>query len=292
MKKLHVSACLVLALGAAACVNTPDSVLGKARPIAAAGVTFRPSEAAYQSGVNAINDRDYDKALQQLQLAKLADPSDSRVLNALGVLYDKLGRFDVSRRYYLEALEIDPRSEAVAHNLAYSAELTRLASLSPAPALSAEIMPAQPVELAQAAPVVAPTAAAVITAPAKTPAKSSKPVAAALTGDATTPPQPTRERLTILDATGSTAGASVRQALIARKWVAAPRNFRAAPVERKSTIHYDPRQEKLALALASTLPRQPLMVADYKIVGVQLTVGQDARNWQFAVPKGQYAALN
>lgn len=50
-----------------------------------------------------------------------AEGSDKvRALNAMGAAYDKLGRFDLSDRYYKAALELEPRSIAVLNNFGYS----------------------------------------------------------------------------------------------------------------------------------------------------------------------------
>lgn len=43
-----------------------------------------------------------------------------RALNAVAAAYDKLGRFDLSDRYYKSALELEPRSVAVLNNFGYS----------------------------------------------------------------------------------------------------------------------------------------------------------------------------
>jgi len=74
----------------------------------------------YAESVRAIEDRDYGEALDILQLAKDAKPDDARVLTALGVVYDKLGRFDLSSRYYDLAEKADPGSKIVAENRRYS----------------------------------------------------------------------------------------------------------------------------------------------------------------------------
>ena len=117
----------------------------------------------YQDAVNAIDRRDYATALDYLQAARAKDPKNVRVLNAFGVVYDKLGRFDLSARYYAEASALDPGSTTIARNIAYSRMLQGLmgpqvaTSELPAPqpvrtvALSA--MPAE----AGAPPLAAPT---------------------------------------------------------------------------------------------------------------------------------------
>lgn len=74
----------------------------------------------YARAVSAIEERDYGTALDVLQLAKDAKPDDPRVLTAMGVVYDKLGRFDLSSRYYDLAEKADPGSKVVAINRRYS----------------------------------------------------------------------------------------------------------------------------------------------------------------------------
>jgi hypothetical protein len=142
----------------------------------------------YGDAVAAINRRDYARALDLLQTARAHAPQDARVLNAFGVVYDKLGRFDLSQRYYAEAQTADPASRIVAENLAYSkalqggtaavalAEVADPVTAAPppriepaAPALAATPAPQdRPViMLAQAEPVASPiSAAATATAPA------------------------------------------------------------------------------------------------------------------------------
>ncbi|GGL33792.1 tetratricopeptide repeat protein [Caulobacter rhizosphaerae] len=78
----------------------------------------------YARAADAIRVRDYALALELLQVAAARAPADVRVLNAQAVIYDKLGRFDLSARYYARALAVDPGSSIVAHNIAYSARLS------------------------------------------------------------------------------------------------------------------------------------------------------------------------
>jgi hypothetical protein len=85
-------------------------------------------ESEYQSAARAIKQRDYGLALDLLQDARIREPNDVRVVNAFGVVYDKLGRFDLSARYYADAAKIDPSSAIVRNNLAYSRKLQGLAA--------------------------------------------------------------------------------------------------------------------------------------------------------------------
>jgi hypothetical protein len=80
----------------------------------------------YAGAVHAIETRDYARALDFLQTARDIAPDDVRVINAFGVIYDKLGRFDLSRRYYAQAKTLDPASKVVANNIAYSDRLQGL----------------------------------------------------------------------------------------------------------------------------------------------------------------------
>ena len=100
----------------------------------------------YQDAVQAVGQRDYARALDLLQAARARQPDDARVWNAFGVVYDKLGRFDLSPRYYAKAAALDPGSPIVANNQSYS----RLMQGKAAPPSTA---------LAQARPVPRPSAA-------------------------------------------------------------------------------------------------------------------------------------
>ena len=110
---------------AAASLTSCVSMLGgqpvKVRPVESmSGLMAAQSDPLYEGAVTAINARDYARALDYLQQAKAGDPKDVKVLNALGVVYDKLGRFDLSARYYGQAQAVDPNSRIVAANLEYS----------------------------------------------------------------------------------------------------------------------------------------------------------------------------
>jgi hypothetical protein len=123
-----------LLLGATSCaplLDRPNPV--EIRPVetpSADGISA--DESAYRSAARAIDDRDYALALENLQAAREREPLDVRVLNAFGVVYDKLGRFDLSARYYSEAKAIDPRSTIVVANIAYSRALQGLSKGEPA----------------------------------------------------------------------------------------------------------------------------------------------------------------
>ncbi|HEY1929702.1 MAG TPA: tetratricopeptide repeat protein [Caulobacteraceae bacterium] len=114
-------------------------------PLAAPGALYRPDEGLYRDAASAINQRDYGLALDLLQAARDRDPNDPRVFNALGVVYDKLGRFDLAEDFYAQAEALDPGSPILANNRAYS---RLLQGKSAAPALASGGPPRQaaPVE--------------------------------------------------------------------------------------------------------------------------------------------------
>ena len=128
---------LTFVIGAVACTpmlsNPPDIDV---RPVATQTNPDAPSDLGYyQNAVDAIGKRDYGLALNFLQAARAKEPNSARVLNAFGVVYDKLGRFDLSARYYEMARAADPQSTIVANNLAYSHVLQQL--------VNGDITPAQ-----------------------------------------------------------------------------------------------------------------------------------------------------
>jgi hypothetical protein len=55
-------------------------------------------------------------------------PKDTAALNGLAACYDRMGRFELSRRYYEEALAVDPSSPTTRHNFALSLKMQGLES--------------------------------------------------------------------------------------------------------------------------------------------------------------------
>jgi tetratricopeptide (TPR) repeat protein len=135
-----------LLLGAAACAplfDRPKPV--EIRPVETPSADGTAADDdAYRSATTAIDNRDYAVALEHLQAARKRQPRDVRVLNAFGVIYDKLGRFDLSARYYAQAGAIDPRSTIVLGNIAYSRALQGLANHEPTTNALADAIPLRP----------------------------------------------------------------------------------------------------------------------------------------------------
>ena len=120
-----------LLLGVAGCEHLPSFLawikpaprMVKITPIPANLAPVAPNAAEdrlYAHAVKSVGARDYGAALDVLKMAQEARPADARVLNAMGVIYDKLGRFDLSARYYDLAERADPGSMVVAINRRYS----------------------------------------------------------------------------------------------------------------------------------------------------------------------------
>jgi len=206
----------------------------------------------YVEAKAAIEGRDYAKALELLQVAKQNRPSDGRILNALGVVYDKLGRFDLSRRYYEQALAVQPNSPAVLANMQYSAKLQ---------AYSVQLKDQQPVAVA----AVQPAPAFRIVTPSSTIRLAEGPTTL---GSA----------IRIIDASGEMALAKgVQRQLAAKGWsVEAAQPRRVASTS--SVIVFKAENQRVAEALAHTLPfSAELRACDAGCSGVSLIVGANAR---------------
>lgn len=91
------SAALCLALVAA-------SAMVRANDTSDAG----PASSEYALAKQAMDDGDYEIAIDKLTKLHDANPDDADVLNLLGYGYRRVGDFAQSRGYYLQALAIDP----------------------------------------------------------------------------------------------------------------------------------------------------------------------------------------
>jgi tetratricopeptide (TPR) repeat protein len=242
-------------------------------PKAAAWVDFKSVQSAetgrftredgyYASAVAAIARRDYATALDLLQAARAAKPDDVRVLNAFGVVYDKLGRFDLSARYYEQAERLDPGSPILARNITYSASLqTKVAAplllaQAPAPAQVAPVMRARPavVKLALAPPTIM--------------AKMS--------------PGQTGRPLEVADLSGQAGGAqATRAALLRLGWSVGEVVADSGGRQAKTTIIYNERNALVAQALQRTLPGPASLKPCADCAGVRLALGADAVRWSW-----------
>jgi tetratricopeptide (TPR) repeat protein len=75
---------------------------------------------AYQDGRALLAMGDTAGAIAAFRAALVASPQSIDALNGLGVAYDRIGRYDLSRSWYDTALAIDPTAVLVLNNLGYS----------------------------------------------------------------------------------------------------------------------------------------------------------------------------
>jgi Tfp pilus assembly protein PilF len=124
--------CLCLALLLAGCSSGGRLDV---RPVTAlSGVPIAPAPAdPYARGKDHLRAGELGLAMEQFRLALARGGRTVEVLNALAITYDELGRFDLSRSYYEEALARDPGSMPTLNNFGRS--LLRQGMLEPAVAL-------------------------------------------------------------------------------------------------------------------------------------------------------------
>ncbi len=79
-----------------------------------------PAEDAYAAGKKHYKKALYGLALKNFRAALSHKPKSVETLNAVAATYDRLGRFDLSRRYYARALALDPESPQTLNNIGYS----------------------------------------------------------------------------------------------------------------------------------------------------------------------------
>lgn len=227
--------------------------------------TPAPSDRLYRQARTRIEQRDYAGALDLLQLARSQAPQDARILNAMGVVYDKIGRLDLSARYYEQALASDPGSSVVLANMSYSTRITQqLAVVRAGATLPAEPAPAAaPVQVAAAAGGLQRNAAGALVLQASAPVQ----VASLQVG----------RPVMLVDASGGgERQASVRAYLASAGWSVAPGAAPAGP-QAPSTIRYPQQHRALAEALARTLPfKVALTDCAAGCAGLELVIGKDA----------------
>lgn len=255
---------LVLLIGLPGCAGLPHMPHWvKVEPVHRGGEQLMATEDSYYAAAaGAIGRRDYAQALDLLQAARARNPQDVKVLNAFGVVYDKLGRFDLSARYYAQARALDSSSPILAANIAYSAALQQRAE-TPTPA-----EPAQTTVAGMDAAQSPPSAQVIRLGFASAPAPQVLPLLAGHT-------------LAIANASGRADGAEPARVQLARLgWSAPKTGVREVAPQARTTIVYAERHAQQARALARTLPYgiQLIACAD-GCAGVSLSLGADSLGW-------------
>lgn len=77
-------------------------------------------EREFEQGKESLGSGYLGLALQQFRSALGMNPQSVRVLNAVAVAYDRLGRYDLAELYYDRALALEPESAATLNNVGYS----------------------------------------------------------------------------------------------------------------------------------------------------------------------------
>ena len=274
-KRLVLAAALAASLGGCASFHHFAQWV-RIKPVAPASLGARPSnrvDSYYASAKAAIARRDYADALELLQAAREQKADDFRVLNAFGVVYDKLGRFDLSERYYAQAKTLDPASAILVNNIAYSKALRLGAALSP--------LDAAPIQLARAdtdqvASPIEPARPSVIRLGFARPSATNL----ALAG----------KPLEVANASGRKDGAvPVVRALVRLGWTTPNVSVAAARREARSTIQYPTSGLTVANALARTLPAGVQLVDCGACDGLRLVLGADSGAWPIVARAGHDA---
>jgi len=267
------------AVGLSSCAMLPKVArwvdLRPAQTVQAAAAPASRVDALYDQAVAALRLRDYGLALDVLQVAQEADPHDARVLNALGVAYDKLGRFDLSGRYYAAAANADPGSQIVAGNQRYSQALrTKNLDLHQFAAIAAPPSEVSSPATATSMSPAGPRPRTLIAQPSATPVRLAS--GALLIG-------PT---LRIEDASGKARrGEAVRANLAREGWTVGGR-LAEAPAQARTTVSYSTRHAAIARALVRTLPFPVIQTLCETCTHLELRVGQDARSPRLRADKG------
>ena len=253
-----------------------------------------PRRHAYRSATTAIDNRDYALALEHLQAARERQPRDVRVLNAFGVVYDKLGRFDLSARYYAQAKQSTRRSTIVLGNIAYSRALQGLLNHDPVTNTLVDAIPLRP-DAAPPEPAPEPRAAPDLKSASFTPvaarlaaqrdAHSGDAGLGAAPGLAELPAQHSTQTsvkltghpLSIVNASGRKGATdAMRRRLIHLGWTAPRWAARDGACTNLTTLVYAQPYADVARALARTL-RFPIHLAGRSCGcgGLELVVGKD-----------------
>lgn len=249
--------------------------------------TGRASDAYYASAKTSIVNGRYALAIEQLRAARERDPRDERVMNALGVAYDKLGRFDLSQRYYAEAAAIAPGSEFVRHNMAYS---QRLQSVRPGLAAQEVLMAKAPIPAATiaSAPLPAGPKPAAASVPRLVSAGGNvlrlelpggRPAFAEQAAQSGSPAVLyIGSAIRMVDATGLDAAAQAVQTQLRGKGWTVKADNAVAPTIARTTIHYPAENAAVAQALANTLRSgADLVICRTDCTGLRLVLGADQR---------------
>lgn len=111
----HFATLCAVGLVVAGCSSTNDlAVTAKFTDPA----TVRPS--ATSLGNRHLESGRYGSAIEYFSRRHAENREDMEALMGLAIAYDKIGRFDLSRRYYVQALNLEPQNVVLLNNYGYS----------------------------------------------------------------------------------------------------------------------------------------------------------------------------
>lgn len=109
MSKFTRGVAVALTMGALALTPVAVSAMGSSSSDdSSSSAKAKPSNAAYDRGVAAVEAQDWKTAIANLELATAKDPGNADAYNYLGYAYRKSGNHLDALSSYRTALEIDP----------------------------------------------------------------------------------------------------------------------------------------------------------------------------------------
>jgi hypothetical protein len=109
----------LLAASGAAARDLPAELRSKASPMAAA-VLAATADGALDEGRALLAAANPVQAIAAFRTALASDPRSVAALNGLAVAYDRLGRADLARQYFEQALALEPDAADIAYNLGWT----------------------------------------------------------------------------------------------------------------------------------------------------------------------------
>lgn len=279
---------LMLALVSCSAGQVNVRPMGGAAPAKGSGDAYAEARRQLDEGNVAL-------AIDGFRQVLRSNPRSVDALNALGVAYDRLGRFDLSQRYYDNALQIEPGSAKVRHNLSLSIRMQirmneehaveQAVASAPAPAVLPAVLAERPAPAAASAVRLERVSAQEIMLTTRPPARIGS-VTVALDPPklavASVPLHPfmaqasETPRLHVLNAVGRRGQAGrMRQYLAGVGW----REVRVGDSRRRlahSVMLFPAGAREKAEALAGSLPFRPRTVQSARVRAIVLVLGRNA----------------
>ena len=108
MSKFTRGVAVAVTMGALALTPIAVSAMGSSSSDDSSSSKAKPSDAAYDRGVAAVEAQNWKTAITNLELATAKDPGNADAFNYLGYAYRKSGNYLDALSTYRKALDIDP----------------------------------------------------------------------------------------------------------------------------------------------------------------------------------------